>query len=366
MPTYDRHISVGEDTVKNIDENKRRYDYLDHRFTELVRGNRWPSNLVSIDIMVNDFRREYRVTDTLNSKNDGAKDWLRAFGAEEAELFAYSRSLHLANYLRYIGQDTLLLSETTENKIIDLLGTNALYYRPSYIDLFREYSWYHRIDNNLSGADYVLRDFLTLYFLPAHRNDAVAYYIDMVNNSSWTEFEDRDQYDSIRNSLPPSHQGLLSVNPFDATKVAASKKDDLLQFFGREFVADENNRKRKILNDDIDKITLYKFWFVGCRPCVVQQEFEQGLLEEFADLEIVYVCHSSSKSSWLNYQQELSVDVKYGVYVPSVTSEDLETATGRLGAPLYVLMDGAEEIVCDDCPNPSGNTLRELIATHHN
>ena len=361
FPGVDRRLSWGGQAFTNEGTHKTWYDFYDPYVRALNRPGPAPA-LTDV--------AEYG--DTLRSRlpefplvSPDIPAWLVEFTKKDVELSIAYNQYSLRGYYRAMLADTLPIPPELSTRARALVGDPLAFYSPNYPLFSKFYAWHLRENEELAidGVSprnaRIATDFLADSFpLPEKRNDAIASYLyDKVHETKMYAGK-VENMDRLLAELPTDYRGrLLELR----TKVErAFATDDghreflntpLATLDGREITPTALRSKPK---------TLFKFWFEGCRPCLIQQPDEEKLLAENPDLELIYVAFSTQKDRIPAYLDKHAPPATAHLYLPKTQTELVRKATGRTGAPTYLLVVG-DEVVCRNCPKPSDALFKDLL-----
>lgn len=129
--------------------------------------------------------------------------------------------------------------------------------------------------------------------------------------------------------------------------------------------------RRNLANGDLlnvrqKPLTLYKFWFAGCYPCLRLQPVEAELRKQYTDLEIISVAFSTKIDKWKPYLKRHQPPADAFFYIPEQQKGLVRRGMGSLGAPQYLLLGPDDEVICRACPKPDDPSLRSLIQARLN
>lgn len=116
------------------------------------------------------------------------------------------------------------------------------------------------------------------------------------------------------------------------------------------------------LKDLEGKVALINFWFVGCKPCEEQIEYEKALVEKLKDKDFVLVniCTNTAEEAWKEYISEKEMP-GLNLYAKGNWGSKLSKSYQFSGYPTYVLLDKNNRIVNDKAPRPSSDDLIKQI-----
>ena len=368
LPGYPRTLRYDDTrTMSEVGSERTLYAHLDSAFAPLHPMPFYPPEITDLSAYADSARRDFTAhLDTLPTRAD-LPGWVRPLIDREARLLSLERPLNTRAYRGFFYKDTLSVSKDYLDTVRLALESPMAYHTPSFNDLLGAYSRYlgeigphHTAGastrNNWALATTLLSD----YPAPAYRHDATA-------ELAVGEIGDLRMYsgkaqiiDTLTASLPGAYRERVQVF---ADSVAASRRDDgALRAFLTTVFENESGELVTPLAVRRQPNTLYKFWFAGCYPCIVQQPHERELMDMYSDLEVVYVAFSTDKAQWLPYLEKHEAPASANLYVPEEQTELVRDALGRLGAPTYLLLDAAGEVSCVSCPKPSDPMLAELLA----
>ena len=367
LPGYPRTLRYDDSrTMPEIGTEKVLYTYLDSALAPLHPTSFYPPEITDITAYFDSTSQEFTLhLDTLPTRPD-LPGWVRPLIEREAQLLALHRPLHTRAYRAFFYKDTLTVAGEYLDTIRRALESPLAYQTPSFNDLLGSYSRYLGESGPYQIAGIPTRNnwalaatLLSNYPAPAYRHDAIA-------NMAIGEISDLRMYDgkaliidTLTASLPADYQE--HVHLF-ADSIATSRRDDgaLQAFLTTAF---ENRLGELVTPLAVRRQpkTLYKFWFAGCYPCIVQQPFERELMTAYPDLEIVYVAFSTSREHWLPYLEKHDAPASASLYVPEGQTKLVRDALGRLGAPIYLLLDASDGVRCVNCPKPDDPMLADLL-----
>ena len=172
------------------------------------------------------------------------------------------------------------------------------------------------------------------------------------------DFTDREVIvDSLLSSIPEDYRRRV-LNYREA--FAASRDESGLQALLTSRLLEEQGDSVRVAEQRNSRLTLYKFWFAGCYPCIVQYPRERDLLTRFPELQIHTVAFKTKSEDWSAYLQNRRPPGDRHFFVAPDRSKLVEEALGSLGAPQYVLV-GEGEVLCRSCPKPSDPLLVQTI-----
>ena len=367
LPGYSRTLRYDDSRkMPETGPNTELYSHLDGAFAPLHPMPFYPPEITDITAYFDSVSREFTAhLDTLPARPD-LPEWVRPLIEREAWLLALQRPLHTRAYRAFFYKDTLAVAEAYLDTVRRALESPLAYHTPSFNDLLGAYSRYlgetgpHQTAGASTRNNWALATtLLSNYPAPAYRHDAIA-------NMATGETGDLRLYDgkaqiidTLTASLPADYQERIRIF---TDSIAASRRDDgaLRAFLTTPFENEAGELVTPLAVRGRSK-TLYKFWFAGCYPCIVQQPHERELMAEHPDLEVVYVAFSTDRERWLPYLKEHDAPASANLYVPEEQTEVVRDALGRLGAPIYLLLDADDEVRCVNCPKPDDPLLEGLL-----
>ena len=141
---------------------------------------------------------------------------------------------------------------------------------------------------------------------------------------------------------------------------AASRDASGLQTLFTSRLREEHGDSVQVAEQRDSRLTLYKFWFAGCYPCIVQYPHERDLLTQYPELQMHTIAFETESEAWSAYLRNRRPPGGRHFFVAPEQSKLVEDALGGLGAPQYVLV-GEGEVICRSCPKPSDPLLAEKI-----
>ncbi len=169
-------------------------------------------------------------------------------------------------------------------------------------------------------------------------------------------------YKNIKSTIDP---GLWEYNSKEEYTVISGKeyrlrqKNELNKQLGRDFPTWKLStiRGQELSNLNFkNKLTLYEFFFVGCKGAITSKPFIKGLKDRYGqNLNFVNIeVQGFQRKDVLNFveRHNLKEPVVYG-------GKDLANQLGVLGCPTYVLVDKSGKIIHSSFSDKTG--LKELI-----
>ena len=172
------------------------------------------------------------------------------------------------------------------------------------------------------------------------------------------DFTDRQLIqDSLLAALPPAYRRrvLRYADAFARTQGSAG-----LQSLFASMLPEERADSLRLREARETDLTLYKFWFAGCVPCIRQYPAERELLDRYPDLRMHTIAFSTKPDNWRAYLEGRRPPGSRHFFVSDADRPLLKSAVGDIGAPYYVLTR-ADSVVCRSCPKPSDPLIREYL-----
>ena len=355
LPGQDRILLLGERGLRNAGERADVYAYLDERLLPIRPVGRQPEATDDLGRYLDTLRQRYR--DSIRRPTPPAPaDWVTEFTEREAELLAAFDTYGLRGYYRFFYADTLALPVSLQSLADRLLADPAyadnltlpslLYVRAYHAGELR----YPELGSARARNDRLITDYLADSLPPSpHRDDLIANYV-------LTEQAD----DRLYSGKPENLARLTALLPTDyraqllRNQPGPDADDGELLAILRAPLDNQRGERAVPLSNRGAPVTLYKFWFEGCYPCLVQQPHEAELLAKFPDLGLEYVAFKTARDRWQPYLDRHEPPTDHHWFVPV----DWPL---RSGAPTYVLVDREGEVRCRSCPKPSDPLLGRMI-----
>jgi len=366
LPGKDRTLLFTGDEVKEQSTYAPEYEYLDAVLTPLMPAGRRPPEIENIT----DYQEAVLATGRglLDSVAvpEGLPDYLRPLLERTITIHSYADAFQIRAYRKMFRMDTLSVPPVFVNSVRALLTTADAYQTFQYPTLHRWLAWYEgegdfrpeqSYATNLSDA--LTGSFLGDYAAAGRRDDAVATYLHMETAQPRSFLNKQRNIDTLLSTLPEAYQNKLNdIADEQARKVLA--ESDISDFLSTPLLASSGDTVTPV-NLGSKPLRLYKFWFAGCYPCLVQQPDEVKLLATHPEVDLIYVAFNTEHDYWPTYLANHKPPTELHLYATLKQNDLVRSAAGRLGAPTYVMTDAAGETVCRPCPKPSDPLLREMI-----
>ena len=366
LPGHSRSIAHDGMELTEGGSDQAIYDYLDAALTPINPVGTYPPEITSVTDYHKVFAQE--LTAHLDSipRPTIVPEWVERLVRQEVELTSFKGPLQIRSYRRFLLADTLSVDPEYMDAVSQILKVPLAYQAPSYLGLHFYLTNYHAETGKRQAAEAATRNYwsytealLDDYPVSDKRDDATAAFLSRQISWPYMYGGKAQIIDTLTASLPAAYREKIAAFADVVAKRNASE-EGLRAFLDTPL---ENDLGASITPLDIrqKEKTLYKFWFAGCYPCIVQQPYERELLAAHPELEIVYVAYATDKDDWLPYLEAHDAPAMANLYVPEGQTELVQAALGRLGAPTYLLLDGAGEVICTSCPKPSDPAFRELL-----
>ncbi|NJC26917.1 TlpA family protein disulfide reductase [Neolewinella antarctica] len=363
LPGLDRKL-VLTDSMRNAGPWEAHYTYLDGNLLPIRPAGRQPEMTDTLDHLRTELTARYAASWS-QTKADAPAVWLDSFVRHEVDLAVLSDVFDKKGYMQFFYGDTLTISPQLLSRA-DLILNNPDYYdNVLYNRLIGSVAMYtHQgpadASSSAGARNYGrISDYLITKFpLPQQRSESLSAFA-FNQQADQRMYEGKDEnLARIRKELSPAYlrrldeqQGRLIAARSNASGIKILLNSELLTTTGD--VAKPSDKRTKPL-------TLYKFWFEGCYPCIVQQPAEAKLLERYPELELVYVAFETARKNWLPYIEKHQPPPAKHFYLSKQQKPILIDALGSVGAPTYVLVH-EEEVVCRQCPKPDDPLLEKMI-----
>ena len=360
FPGFDRSLAW-TGTIFENDDPKSVYAFYDDHLEELTRPGLAPS-VSDVAAFGDTLRAQY---ECIHGDTTDLPTWLVDLTRRDIDVAIMYEQMLIRGYYRFMLSDTLAFPPELSTRVSAVLRQPNSFQSVYYPDLWGAYARYGIEDRDmvLEGIGPNNHRALTEYLidsfpLPARRFDAIATYLFDEIHKTKVYAGKVENIERLLNVLPEAYRSRLEQAQADFEEALASDDGDRvflntpLTNLAGETVTPGSARTKPF--------TLYKFWFEGCRPCLTQLPAEHALVAEYPDLEIVYVAFSTQKDRWPNYVDKHAPPASHHFFLPREQTEIVRQATGRVGAPTYLLVKN-DEVVCRNCPKPSDALLKTYL-----
>ena len=358
FPGMDRHLVWTGDAFENRGVHVLPYDYYDDHTEELTRPGNAPA-IENLDEYGDTLTARYLAYDATAK---GVEPWLADFTRRSVAVEIPYRQMHLRAFYAFMMADTLFVSDSLNTRVRAQINDPENFNVPAYVDLWRvdvHYQAELRGEHKWPQKDRAITQWIIDSFpFSGKQYDAIA---SMLYNQLHEErmYEGKEEnMESMLEVLPNDYRAKL--DRVAAELEAERATDDGDQVFLAHELVDLDGGRTTANAARRKPNTLFKFWFAGCKPCIMQQPAEAQLLQDYPDLEIVYVAFKTRKDIIPDYLAKHQPPTDRHLYLPMEETAVMRAATGRAAAPTYLLVMG-EEVVCRNCPNPSDASLEEML-----
>jgi len=366
LPGKNRTLLFTGEEVKEKSAATLEYEYLDAVLIPLMPAGRMPPVIESIDDYQETVLAAGRALLDSVTIPEGLPDYLRPLLERTVNVHSYADAFQIRAYQKLFRMDTLPVPPVFVDSVRALLITADAYQTFQYPALHRWLAWYEGEVNYRAKQSYAtnLSDALTGSFLGGYsaagrRDDAVANYLHMEIAQPRSFLNKQRNIDTLLSTLPEAYQNKLNdIADEQARKVLA--ENDISDFLSTPLLTSSGDTVAPA-NLGSGALRLYKFWFAGCYPCLVQQPEEAELLADHPEVDLVYVAFNTERDYWPTYLARHQPPTDLHLYATLGQNELIRSAAGRLGAPTYVMTDAGGATICRPCPKPSDPLLREMI-----
>ncbi|MEL7162470.1 MAG: hypothetical protein AAFN92_17060, partial [Bacteroidota bacterium] len=355
LPGRNRHLTLSAGKVTESGPYATEYDYLDAVLIPLNPVGRRPSPPESLLTHVEEsLLGAIQHRDTVPVP-EGLPEYVAPFLDRSLRVGAYYETFTLRSYLKFFYADTLAVPTALRDSVHQLLQKPGNYQTLNYTDLFEALAMLegepaanpdYSISTNNRTA--IARAYLTGFPTPERAHDAVATHLAKDLTDSRVFLNKMELIDTLKTLLPDSY--LAALASIEETALArATSPDGLTNFLTTSWLTPTGDEMAPGLRSE-RPLRLLKFWFAGCYPCLVQQPHERELLAAYPDVELIYVVHSTKEDQWLTYLEKHTPPAARHFFVKKTDS--VLAAAGTTGAPTYVMIDAAGEIICRPCAKP--------------
>ncbi len=111
------------------------------------------------------------------------------------------------------------------------------------------------------------------------------------------------------------------------------------------------------------QVVLINFWAIWCKPCYLEFEHENALVEKFADdpVTIVNICVDSDPEKWREVVRQHNLKT-LNLIAPDNWNNLLKEKFDICALPQSVLINQKGKIVCNKCPRPSQGIEAQIVA----
>lgn len=366
LPGYARHLVHEQDTVRERGDYAAEYAYIDAVIMPLNLPRQVAPDISSLDDFWKSKNRTARAhLDSLEIP-EGLPDYIPSLIGRSVEINSYSTTLSMRSFYRLFRKDTLAVSSAMTDSISALLKRPGYYQTPEYNGLYEKLSTYKgettlpvstSVSANIHAG--ITAGYLDGYPVPARQYDAIGERIaqDITNPRVYSG--KMENMDTLLSLLPEAYRNKLAKIQREAIAAAASEHG-LVNFIETTYDTPEGG-EASVNELGTKPLRLLKFWFAGCMPCLIQQPNEAELLAKHPEVDLIYIAHNTDKEEWEKYLVRHKPPTALQLYVPLKERTAIQSAAGTTGAPTYVMVDDAGEMICRPCPKPSDPLLDKII-----
>lgn len=370
LPGFDRTIVYR--AGKNEDAGRNRELYA--AFTRIEAINPYTSGPETARMEYDDYALHQdsllrAAQDTL-ANMQLAEDWQQQVLRQGLELRHLQKVVGFTSYRKFFYKENIVLADSVLRQVDSMLASVPYAQAAYYSDLFTTLSVYKRRQQPSDGDEersigarnfaQMTADHLQAFPQEAYRREAIAALAEDIIRDRHTYAGREVLLDSLKAALPEDYRD--EVNSIER-KVLAARSDEtaLRVLLATPFVNTAGDSVSPLAIRE-KEITLYKFWFTGCVPCLIQQPAEEELLAQYPALEVVYLAYKTPEAEWLPYLEKHQPPTTQQLYLDRGRDKLVQAGLGGFGAPQYLLVSGEEvKIVCRSCPKPNDKALAEMI-----
>lgn len=366
VPGFPRVLAFDGIQLNEESSEQAVYDYLDTALTPINPVGYYPPEIDNVPAYRDTLIREFTAHLDSLQRPATVPEWAEALIRQDVELKLLHEPLHVRAYRRFFFADTLAVETVYMDSVARLLQRPAAYHAPTYLQLHHTLANYRAETGTRQEEEAATRNYwsytealLDGYPIPSKRDDATAAFLSRQIGTPYLFGGKAQIIDALTASLPPAYREKIAA--FSEEVAKRNSSDEGLRAFLDTPLENGAGEISTPLDIRRQPKTLYKFWFAGCYPCLLQQPAERELLAAYPDLEIVYVAYATDKENWLPYLKEHDAPATANLYVPEGQTKLVRDALGQLGAPTYLLLDATGEVVCSSCLKPSDPAFKELL-----
>lgn len=366
LPGRPRHLEYTGNAVTEQGDFALEYTYLDKVLLPLDEAGRYPPDITDLDTYRADESATGKAHLDAVARPVDLPDYIVPLLERTLALRSYGNTLQMRSYYKFFKKDTLELSVVFVDSINVLLEQPGYYQTPGYIGLqeslamYAGESTYQSASASANNYAAITAGYLTGDYPAANRrHDAVASFLVRTITDPRVYSGKMENIDTLRQTLPAGHQAKLTK--IEAAAIARSAGDNGFPEFLSTPLANPAGAFVQPAELTDKPLRLYKFWFAGCYPCLVQQPFEAALLAKYPQVELIYVVHNTAPDDWQSYLTMHTPPAGHQLYTDGNQIGLVKSAAGTTGAPTYVMADKDGELVCRPCPKPSDELLGEMI-----
>lgn len=298
------------------------------------------------------------------------EDWQSRIIRQALELRHLRKVVGFTHYRKFFYDEDVVLADSVLQRVDSILRVVPFADAAYYSDLFTTLSVYHRRqhpeagdgDRSVAARNYaqITADHLRAFPQEAYQTEAIAALAEDIIRNRRTYAGREALLDTLKAALRDDYRD--EVNKIERGVLAARSDEKALRvLLATPFVNVAGDSVSPLAVREKD-LTLYKFWFTNCVPCLVQQPAEKELLARYPELELVYLAYKTPEAEWLPYLEKHQPPTTQQLYLDGERDKLVQAGLGGFGAPQYLLVSGEEvEIICRSCPKPNDTALAEMI-----
>lgn len=291
--------------------------------------------------------------------------WLINFIQRSKKIKRFNDIYHNANYQKFIGNDVVISKQDSIDVEVILEnreeGIFHNYYSILQVAKYN-YEFSKKNENGIDNEQYEKRrnlvDILLEIEEPHIRYNMIAMHTEGLLIRKRKPFKNKDKiYSYIIGELPEEY--VLKLNEIEKEYSNQNYSNPEIKALLNEEITTVDGIE-KPLSKERKSFKLLKFWFAGCAPCKKQIPYENKLLQENENLDILHFCKSTKPEVWLNYIDKNNSEGQH-FYIEGKHLDKYVSTFNLSYSPRYILLDKNDEVVCWDCGNPSSIAYDELI-----
>lgn len=366
LPGRPRILVHGDSTITETGPFAAEYAYLDRVLMPINPVGRRPPVVDDIaQFQKEHYQSSLTHLDTI-SKPDGLPAYVDPLIKRTLEVDSYSEAFGTRFYLRFFYKDTLDIAMEMRDSLRTILARPRYYHTPQYSRAFEGLSVYEgeplndpALSVSTNNRRSITYGYLSSFPVADRFEDAVATRLveDIANPRVY--LGKMENIDTLKGALSAEYLAVIDKTERSAIERSAAPNGMAELVAARLSLPDGTVAAASSLSEK--PLRLYKFWFAGCYPCLVQQPYEEKLLSAHPDVELIYVVHSTAKKTWLSYLDEHQPPAGHQLFTGRSELDLVKAAAGTTGAPTYVMTDADGKVICRPCPKPNDPLLETMM-----